>query len=889
MTLAPTIDAPTAEAPRAARDTIAPAPRPRSTSRFSWRFVAVLAVDLLLAAAAVVVSLLAHPWVEGLGVTKYQEFLRMETLLVRGGKGFQLDLWSFPLAPLLHVGTALFTGEAAAEKWLPIALSACIVLTLNRVLLRDYPILVKVLATLPILASPFFYAIQRQLDLQLFVLLLALQLSTLRAFRQRPTLARVSAAIGLNILLTLTSYAALVALVAAVVYLVILANHQREVQAATWRALLWLYVPFSLTGYVLWIVYWVIAGSRVKTSYFLPGGATDLTYARHVVTALGGALLLPLLLLLGLALILRIFLTSPAPRIRIGPNQALAWAVLAFMGIAIALFSLQAAAHALLVQPEAITLSIVLFLPAAIVSVFAQMRGAFREMRLKQWAILIAATAAVIVIFPLQYALRPAARGENLLPTEQRVSAEQAAAAKFVGNDPGGRILLDPRFAATFAQDAKIDPHRLLTPFDANFKHLVKSPPSDVHAMVVTDTLDDFAGGNYPAERLLDILPDATLIGDGTAGDTFVRAFRRDATAEPTQDAPQKNADPALTQKEDTILTAIQQEMQKRGGLPTRPDGWAYAVDVGNLMVYASERGKIDLFEQMSALVKKYYLVADSNDANALYTVAWRARTDRPKEASGTTETLRMVEAYWNAGERWNNDYYRRMAYAMARGYAKHQFSDQYGEDWFIRNYYNYETKEYATNTFLVDYAPDVLRRVADGMHDKDLRAVADKSADFVEKAQVNFGFFHEMYQPEISTLYANVKYFSPNGIIQIIDSHEAALGIAEIYAPDQARRTYAFAKDQYIRNKGAVANQYLLDGTPYGSTPDTSTEAVYAFMSRLSTRVGDLAFARQLIDNNMRVEDLYNNPQTDPDQNGNWFFSWTTVLLAMREYQQAA
>jgi hypothetical protein len=219
---------------------------------------------------------------------------------------------------------------------------------------------------------------------------------------------------------------------------------------------------------------------------------------------------------------------------------------------------------------------------------------------------------------------------------------------------------------------------------------------------------------------------------------------------------------------------------------------------------------------------------------------------------------------------------------------VRHQFSDQYGENWFIRNYYNYETKEYATNSFLVDYAPDVLRRVADGMHDADLRAAADKSAQFVEQAQVGFGFFHEMYQPEISTLYANVKYFSPNGIIQIIDSHEAALGIADIYGPDAARRTYAFAKEQYLKNNGAVANQYLLDGTPYGSTPDTSTEAVYAFMARLSVRVGDPAFARQLIDERMSPDRLYSNPRTLPDQDGNWFFSWSTVLLAIREYQNA-
>src|SRR5579885_2703509 len=99
MTLAPPIHAPTA--PREPREEIARPPRLRP--RLTLRAVIALAFDLLLAAVAV-----------GLGTTRYQEFLRMETLLVRGGKGFQLDLWSFPLPPFLHVGTALLVGEQAA-------------------------------------------------------------------------------------------------------------------------------------------------------------------------------------------------------------------------------------------------------------------------------------------------------------------------------------------------------------------------------------------------------------------------------------------------------------------------------------------------------------------------------------------------------------------------------------------------------------------------------------------------------------------------------------------------------------------------------------------------------------------------------------------------------
>lgn len=862
-----------------------PAERRRRTLQHPSLF---LAAEVLLAVVTVSVSILVRPWVDRLGDTRYQEFLRLEWLLVAGGKGLQLDLLSLPLPPLLHVGGAALVGERLAEVWIPIVVGVGIVLVLTRSLFRGYPVIAMLLAAVPLLASPFFYLLQRQLDLQLFVLLLGLQILTLRAFRQRPTVARVTAAIGLNVLLSLTSYAALVAMAAAVIYLLLLTNRQHEVQAAAWRALLWLYIPFSLSGYLLWAVFWVVAGSRIKTSYFMPDSLGGLTPLQHLVRNVGGELALPLLLLLGLAIALRIFLRHPENRSQAGLNQALAWAVLAFMGIALGLLSLRTFSQVLLVQPEAITFGLILLVPTAIMSLYGQVRDVLRTVDGAGRILLVLAGATVLAIFPLQYVLRPAMRGENLLPVASRVPAERQAGAKFAQADPGGKILIDPRFSASFALASRVDPHRLLTPFDRDFKRLVVAPPDDVQTIVVTDTLDDFVAGNYTAERLLDVLPDATLVADGKAGGEFTRAFRRYAHDEPTRDASRVDKDPVIAAQEDAILHAILNEMSKDGGLPLRPDGWAYAVDVGNLMVYAAERGDVQLFRSLSETVHRYYLVTGSDDANALYTIAWRARADRPPEASGTTETLRMVEAYWTAGQRWNNEYYRRLALAMARAYARHQTSDQYGEGWYIRNYYNYGTKEYATNTFLVDYAPDVLRRVADGMHDPDLRAVADKSAEFVAKAQLDFGFFYEMYQPEISTLYADITYFSPNGHSQIIDSHEAALGISDIYAPDRARRLYQFTKDQYLSQNGAIASQYQLDGTPYGVISADHYASVYAFVARLSVRIGDTDFARQLIDRHMGADRMYANASQTPDKDGNWFFSWSSALLALRAYQEA-
>ncbi|MGH2599143.1 MAG: hypothetical protein ACRDJ9_07125, partial [Dehalococcoidia bacterium] len=637
-------------------------------------------VELALVAVVIAVSVLARSAVERAGETPYQEFLRMQWLLVDGGKGLHLDSLSLPLAPLLHVATATVVGPDIAERWLPVALSVAIALVFARWLLRDYPLAVKLVAAGLLIASPLFYLLQRQLDVQVYLLLLGLQLLALRAFRVQPTVSRISAVIGVNILLSLTTYMALPALIAATIYLVVLAERQREVQPAAWRALLWLYIPFSFAGYLLWAVFWVVAGSRVETSFFIPASSGDPSHLGQLLSSLGGDLALPLLLLFGLVAGLLLVPRATAAGATHRRDHALAWAVLTCAGFALGLIGLQTVARRLPMQIDVITFSMLLLIPAALASVFGRPAAPLRSMNWATRAALVASAAVVVVLFPLRYIVDPDSLEGRLPTADTRQRAEHDAAAAFAGADPGGRILLDPRFTATFVREAGIDPRRLITPFDDGFEQLVKAPPDDVRVLLVTDSLEDDVAGNYPAGRLTELMPDATLIAHGEAGSAKVRVFRRELYKEPTQDLPFVERDPAVSQQENTVLMAVLTEMRSRNGLPVRPDGWAYAIDLGNLMSYAARRGSIELFRMLSDRVVNDYLVTQSDDANALYTVAWRHRPDKKNEASGTTETLRMAEAYWTAGERWDNEYYRRLAYLMARAYIRHQWSDEYGE-----------------------------------------------------------------------------------------------------------------------------------------------------------------------------------------------------------------
>jgi len=143
------------------------------------------------------------------------------------------------------------------------------------------------------------------------------------------------------------------------------------------------------------------------------------------------------------------------------------------------------------------------------------------------------------------------------------------------------------------------------------------------------------------------------------------------------------------------------------------------------------------------------------------------------------------------------------------------------------------------------------------------------------------------MYQPELSTLYKNMLYFSPNDIIQLIDSLEAALGLSQIYAPAVAQKTYEFAKAQYLASgTGHVSNQYYEDGTPLPKGQGAEGgPAVYAYIARVGDRLGDTSFARRLITEQLGPGQMY--LAGGPKDDGNWFFAWSSALLAIREYQE--
>ena len=133
-----------------------------------------------------------------------------------------------------------------------------------------------------------------------------------------------------------------------------------------------------------------------------------------------------------------------------------------------------------------------------------------------------------------------------------------------------------------------------------------------------------------------------------------------------------------------------------------------------------------------------------------------------------------------------------------------------------IRNYFNLGTRSFATNSFLVDYAPDFIAEVAEAMGREDLARIAERSYELLEKARAPSGLLYAMIQPEVATLLDDERavIFSPNDAIQISNTATVAL-CAVVGRPAIGREVVDFAHERMPD----------LRGTYYGRTAEVARD----------------------------------------------------------------
>ena len=135
-------------------------------------------------------------------------------------------------------------------------------------------------------------------------------------------------------------------------------------------------------------------------------------------------------------------------------------------------------------------------------------------------------------------------------------------------------------------------------------------------------------------------------------------------------------------------------------GMLARTDGFAYAVDVSLLMIFAAQEGDREMYDPLRDFALEHLVLNDPEDPYTRGFVLWRYDKDQEPDASGTTEALRLAKGLWRGAEAFGESVDREWAVTILDGYARHAAEEQ--GVWMIRNYFNLGTRSFATNSFLV-------------------------------------------------------------------------------------------------------------------------------------------------------------------------------------------
>jgi hypothetical protein len=291
----------------------------------------------------------------------------------------------------------------------------------------------------------------------------------------------------------------------------------------------------------------------------------------------------------------------------------------------------------------------------------------------------------------------------------------------------------------------------------------------------------------------------------------------------------------------DDVLPALQTELARRSRAHelARADGFVYAIDVALLAEVAARTRDRASYDTLRSLAEKHFILERPPGLPAP-AVIWRRQlaSPSPPDASGTTEAFALARALLLGGDTFRRGRDVALAVRILEGYAAHaSFLDGI---WLVRNYYNLGTRTFATNSFLIDYAPDLFFAVARRTGDERFHEIARRSLALVRAARRPGGLIDAVVQPELRTLFPTVV-FSPNDVIEL---EHAALIANEIVenAPAMAADVLAFA---LARRDDLHAAYEGRSGHPYGW--DKADAGTYAALTRLAVRLRDPIAVAQL------------------------------------------
>jgi len=282
-----------------------------------------------------------------------------------------------------------------------------------------------------------------------------------------------------------------------------------------------------------------------------------------------------------------------------------------------------------------------------------------------------------------------------------------------------------------------------------------------------------------------------------------------------------------LTNKDHTLKTNLQPAAPDDANIAQGEE--SLSESLGLWMLYALEKGDSGLFAQNVQVLQKHFY------QNGW--IVWKTGGDHPQVTTNAlVDDLRIAEALYLAGEKWNEKSYVQMANEIAASIEKHQIRDGMPVDFYDRQHgVNSDT---LTLSYLNAATLHKMREQGKIAEELDGQASA-----FLQNLPTENGFFPFSY-------HLPSKHFTYQREVNLIDQlyvalHRAQAGIA---SPE----LWTFLKEEFARHKllygryDAVTKQPLVQ---------YESPAVYGLAIQTAVELGDADFAVELYERMIRKQ----------------------------------
>ncbi|MGE7932965.1 hypothetical protein [Viridibacillus arvi] len=280
----------------------------------------------------------------------------------------------------------------------------------------------------------------------------------------------------------------------------------------------------------------------------------------------------------------------------------------------------------------------------------------------------------------------------------------------------------------------------------------------------------------------------------------------------------------------------IQKDGRIRTNLTDRTDNYL-SESVGLWMQYLVERDSYNQFHNQVEVLRSYFLTNDN-------LITWELNGEEKAATNAAIDDLRIVDALFNAGERWNNPAYTKIAQRLGESFVSVQLKDHLMVD-----YVDLKSKKQSNEVTLSYIIPSGFEHLQGaGLISSD---VYEANRNLLLKAPLSKNaFYPKYYDVEKATYYYDEE-------INLID--QLYVGYHSSQWKGNTDNLMKFLKMDFATNGGKLFGRY--DAETLRPTVNYEAPSVYALAILFSLERGDKKFAQQLY-NRMRILQQSNKKQ---------------------------